>query len=272
MAERTEDALLAERTEADLHLLEARIWEPDAEHLLDRLGLRPGSRCVDLGCGAAGILAPLSRRTGPLGSVVGVDADSALLSAARRHLERQGLENVRLHRADARRNGLSRESFDLVHGRFLLATLGGARALVREIVSLVRPGGLVALEEPDAGSWACYPEGAPFTTLRNAVLEAVAQGGGDFNAGRRVFGLLERAGLQNVQLRPALRAFQNGHPYMRAPLNWVETLRRRILEGEILSPTALRRAVAGYEKFLRLPGSYMVTYTVMQAWGRKAAR
>jgi SAM-dependent methyltransferase len=272
MDKRAEDTLLAERTEAERLALEAHTWEPDAEHLLDRLGLRPGIRCVDLGCGAAGILAPLSRRAGPLGSVVGVEADPGLLAAARHYVDQGGLENVRLHQADARRTGLPRESFDLAHGRFLLATRGGDEALVREIASLVRPGGLVVLEEPDAGSWSCFPEDASFTTLRDAVLAAFARGGGDFNAGRRVYGLVDRAGLQNVQIRPAVRAFQNGHPYMRSPLHWVDALRRRILEGEILSSAALRRAAAGYEKFLRRPGAYMVTFTMMQAWGRRAAR
>lgn len=36
---------------------------------------RPGWRCLDLGCGAMGILGPLSRRVGPDGSVVGLDQD-----------------------------------------------------------------------------------------------------------------------------------------------------------------------------------------------------
>jgi hypothetical protein len=34
--------------------LQARVWEPEAEALLDRIGVQAGWRCVDLGCGAMG--------------------------------------------------------------------------------------------------------------------------------------------------------------------------------------------------------------------------
>src|SRR4051812_10022213 len=69
--------------------LQARVWQPEAEHMLDQIGLRTGDHCVDLGCGAMGILEPLKRRVGPRGRVVGVDIDAKLLGAAQRLLTEQ---------------------------------------------------------------------------------------------------------------------------------------------------------------------------------------
>ena len=252
--------------------LQARVWEPEAERMLDRIGIAPGARCVDVACGTVGILAALSRRAGPAGRVVGVDPDAAMLAAARAHVEREGLGNVRLSQAEAFHTTLPRDSFDLVHARFALATLGREEELVRELAALAAPGGMVAVQEPDAVTWACHPEPDAFPRLRNAVLEAYRLSGGNFNAGRRVFGLLRNAGLQNVQVRPVLLAFQGGHPYMRLPLQLAESLRGRILEAGILRAADLDRALAGYEEFLREPGGYMITFTVLQAWGRKPQR
>jgi len=48
--------------------LQAQVWEPDAEALLDSIRVRRGWDCIDLGCGAMGILGPLSRRVGPDGT------------------------------------------------------------------------------------------------------------------------------------------------------------------------------------------------------------
>ena len=48
--------------------LQARVWEPTAEQLLDEIGITPGSRCLDLACGGVGILGSLSRRVGPSGA------------------------------------------------------------------------------------------------------------------------------------------------------------------------------------------------------------
>ena len=49
----TADAYLLSSGAAELERLrlQARVWEPEAEHLLDRIGVEPGWRCLDLGCG-----------------------------------------------------------------------------------------------------------------------------------------------------------------------------------------------------------------------------
>ena len=52
--------------------LQACVWEPEAEVMLAHIGLQAGWRCLDLGCGAMGILGPLSRRVGPEGQVTGI--------------------------------------------------------------------------------------------------------------------------------------------------------------------------------------------------------
>lgn len=252
--------------------LEARAWESEAERLLDRIGVRPGARCIDLGCGAEGLLGPLSRRAGPTGRVLGVDADPLLLAAARAYADRQGLANVQLLLADVYQTRLSRESFDVVHARFLCPPPGRDAELMRELASLVRPRGALAVQEPDSGTWSCRPEAPAFGTLRDAILAAAARAGEDLDAGRRVFELLRETGLQDVRIRAAVLAFQDGHPYMEVPLLLADSLRTEILRARLLSEGALDRALAEYGTFLRRPGSYMVSCTLMQAWGRKAAR
>ena len=63
--------------------LQARVWEPETEAWLDRLGPMEGWQCLDLGCGAMGILGPLSWRAGPSGRIVGVDIDPMQLRGVR---------------------------------------------------------------------------------------------------------------------------------------------------------------------------------------------
>lgn len=47
------------------------------------LGLRPGSRAIDVGCGLGDDVRALSRLVGEHGEVVGVDSSTALLERAR---------------------------------------------------------------------------------------------------------------------------------------------------------------------------------------------
>lgn len=69
--------------------------------------------------GIGGVTNLLSRRVGRTGRVVGLDNDAEKLAAVRGWAQANGLSNVEFVEGDAYRTGLPRESFDLVHVRFL---------------------------------------------------------------------------------------------------------------------------------------------------------
>src|ERR1700752_1212636 len=96
---------------------------PDSRALLDRIGLRPGERAIDLGCGPRGLLGLLAERVAPGGAVVGLAADPAHTAMATEFAAERGLGRVQILTADARRTGLPSGSFDLVHTRTLLITI-----------------------------------------------------------------------------------------------------------------------------------------------------
>jgi ubiquinone/menaquinone biosynthesis C-methylase UbiE len=259
----------AEAAEFEQLRLEARVWEPEAEIMLDHIGIQQGWHTVDLGCGGMGILGPLSRRVGPNGLVVGVDCDPKALAAARDFLKLERLGNVEITERDAYHTRLSRESYDLTHARFLFSAVGHDEDLLKEIVALTRPGGVVALQEPDGASWNCYPGETAYAELMNAVKITLHKAGGDFNAGRKLYGLLRAAGIRNIQMRAAALALPGGHPYMRLPILFAEALRMRIISGGILSQEELDRAIADCETIAADPGNFMLSFTLLQIWGRK---
>lgn len=249
--------------------LQARVWEPDAEAMLDRIGVRAGARCIDLGCGAMGILRPLSRRVGPAGHVVGVDTDPKLLTAARAFVEAEGLTNVEILQQDAYATGLPADSFDLVHVRFVFAPVGHDDALLREMLRLATRGGTIAIQEPDTAPWNCFPSQPAWDRLKAAIAGAFRSGGGDIDAGRRMFGMLKRAGLDDVEVRGAVAALSNGHPYMRLPIQFATSLRGRILTSGLVSEAELDAAIRDCEAIARDPNTFGLSFIVNQVWGRK---
>jgi ubiquinone/menaquinone biosynthesis C-methylase UbiE len=121
----------------------------DSAALLDRAGLRPGHSAIDLGCGPRGILDLLASRVAPGGRVVGLDADPGHTAMAAAFASDQGLGGVEIVTADARQSGLPSGSFDLVHARTLLVNVPWPAEVVAEMVRLAKPGGAVAVAEPD---------------------------------------------------------------------------------------------------------------------------
>src|SRR4051794_39696630 len=76
-----------ERRDGEIERLriQGEAMAPDCAIMLDRIGVAPGWRCLDLGCGPGGITRLMSERAGPSGRVVGLDADPVFLAHARRN-------------------------------------------------------------------------------------------------------------------------------------------------------------------------------------------
>lgn len=135
-------------------------WERHGSRTVERIGLRPGARVLDLPCGSGASALVAARVVGSEGSVVGVDVSTGLLELARTKAERAGLDNVELLQADMRSTGLPDAAFDAVvcvHGIFFVPDRVG---LMRELWRMVAPGGTLAVTtwgpgpfEPGAGAF-----------------------------------------------------------------------------------------------------------------------
>lgn len=109
------------------------------------LGLRPGDRVLDAGCGTGRALPPLREAVGPTGGVVGVDLTSAMLTAAvRAGRGRDG----HLVLADVACLPLRSAVLDAVFAAGLVAHLPRPQENLRELARVVRPGGTLALFHP----------------------------------------------------------------------------------------------------------------------------
>lgn len=219
-----------------------------------------------------GILEPLSRHSMPTGRVIGVEPRPALLLAAREFVARTKLENVRLLDTSPDRTTLPDESFHLVHGRFVLSAGADAGELLAEMARLARPGGIVALEEPDSAAWRCYPDSEAWTRLREATRTAYAKAGGDIDAGCSTFTLLREAGLEDVRIRAATIALQGAHPAKRLLVELAEAHRERILDAGEMREHELDEVLAECDRLARDPTTIVVSFLMTQVWGRKRGR
>jgi hypothetical protein len=140
--------------------------------------------------------------------------------------------------------------------------------VIQELITLAKPGGIIVLEETDQASWNYYPELASWPRFKD-IIEAGFGVRGDINIGRRTYGLLRDAGLQDVTVRAGVVALQNSHPYMRLPIMGVRAMWRHILDNDIATETELNQLVADLEGHIAQPETFAVMFTLIQVWGRK---
>jgi SAM-dependent methyltransferase len=247
----------------------AQVWEPETEVMIDQIPVQTGWQCIDLGCGPRGILGALARRVGPTGTVIGLDTNPTLLAAAREFAKANGYASVSLTAGDAYATGLPRSSFDLVHARFVLTPLGREEALLKEMLELARPGGFIALQESDSSSYVSYPPQPAWDRLKELTVAAFARGGGDYDTGRRLYGILRRAGLEKIHVRAAVLALPNGDPFRRWPLQSVEALRTRMIEWDLTTEAELESLLAAGKEIADNDRIFLLSFMVVQAWGQK---
>ena len=191
------------------------------------------------------------------------------LRGARAFVAENALTNVEIIEADAYASPLPANSFDLTHVRFLFAPVGRDAQLMNELWRLTKPGGIIAIQEPDAAAWRCYPPSEAWDRLKSAILEAFRQGGGDFDAGRRTHMMMQDQGAEDLQMRATVVALAPGHPYLRLPVQFATSLRNRLLDGGLMSGSELDAAIGECEKVAGDPRTTGVTFVVTQVWGRK---
>jgi SAM-dependent methyltransferase len=116
------------------------------EALVGTLGIKPGLKVLDLGCGDGTTAMPAAK----LGAdVLGVDIARNLVEAGNRRAQEQGLTNLRFQEGDATDlAGVQDKSFDLVVSIFGAMFAPKPFDVAKEMVRVTRPGGRIVM-----GNW-----------------------------------------------------------------------------------------------------------------------
>ena len=124
----------------------AEIMRSSGEALVATLGITPGMRVLDLGCGDGTTALPQAR----LGAeVLGVDIARNLVAAGNRRAAEEGLAHCRFQQGDASNlKDLADDSFDLVVSIFGAMFAPRPFDVAKEMVRVTRPGGRIVM-----GNW-----------------------------------------------------------------------------------------------------------------------
>ena len=183
------------------------------------LGLRPGMRVLDAGCGPGVHLGLFRNAVSPGGTVTGIDLDSDSVAVATDLWAAEAATGeIRVEAGDVTALPYAAGSFDLAWTSLVLHHVPDPEAALRELIRVVTPGGRIAVHDADVGI--SFPA-APWPPdiedcLRAAVFRAALDGYGgtlpyhyDPFFARRLPGLLRAIGLRDVTLR-AFPAVQLG--------------------------------------------------------------
>jgi SAM-dependent methyltransferase len=181
---------------AHLQTQAAFIAEPTAL-LLQRGGIRPGMRVLDLGSGPGDVAFQVAKMLGPNGSVVGVERDPAQIAVAMQRRDGFGFGDVDFCLGDAR-TFLDEEPFDAVVCRLLLLHLPGVVDILAHHLRNLRPGGVFIAVDYDVAGVRALPEVELYSRLFEWISAGFEHAHADVVVGMRFPVLFEQAGFRDV--------------------------------------------------------------------------
>lgn len=241
----------------------AEVFEPSSRELLDRITVPPGGRFLDVGCGIGNTTELLLECLPTPDEVSALDADEKLLEVARDRGGSDAGVAPNYRQGDAADLPFEDDSFDLVFARFLLTHLPDPGQAVEEFRRVCRPGGTVAVQEPDfvtVGAWPPSPAYEKAEELTDAIFDA--------HLGRKAWGLFREAGIGNAQVRAVVPVEGEG-----TTLRRLGTLSLAAIGGALVQKGALDeeehgRLVAAARRVEDEDRDRLVsTYTVYSVWG-----
>jgi SAM-dependent methyltransferase len=270
-AETTPYVLGSTSGEHDRLRRQSRLLDRITRHWLENIGVGAGMRILDVGSGVGDMAMLLASLGGPTAEIVGIDLDEFALAIARPRIAEAGLERVSFQVG----NFLEYESdrpFDALVGRMILIHQPSPTSALRSLLTHLRPGGIVAFQEPWFSQIFCYPQIPLLQDLMRWITATFKAAGLDPDLGSRLHAIFQEAGLPAPELcfehRLDCRAdgeiIELGADTVRSLLPTMERLgivTREVVQPDTLASRLHRQAVENGAIFGVMP--------MVGAWSRK---
>jgi 2-polyprenyl-3-methyl-5-hydroxy-6-metoxy-1,4-benzoquinol methylase len=237
-----------------LALLE-KCLDPATLQRIELVGLAEGWNCLEVGAGGGSVARWLCAQVGADGRVIATDIDTRFLD----ELQEANLEVVKL---DLTTDNLPKTKFDLVHTRLVLMHIPSREEILGRLVSALKPGGWLLVEEQDIYPVLATASG-PYRQVWNAFIETTAARGVARDWARGLPQMLARLGLDAVEAEATVPMFPGASPMADFwSLTWKQV--REQLDGVVGGGTL--------DDVLNLLGDATNWFTgpaLVAAWGRR---
>lgn len=240
-----------------------RYYNPGSHQLLDSVGLA-GKRVADIGCGHGEMTHWLAERVGERGSVVGVDVSAEQLELAAAGGTHPNRTTWTCSAAD---RWQPEGKFDVVYSRLLLIHVPDPTAVLRAMVSALRPGGALVIETAQVSALRYVPEDPEAHRWRPwwyAIGDAI---GASYRFNGQAMPLVRSLGLTIERAQVHQPVSYDREAKLLHPLGYRQLL--PVLRDKLGIPLdQLQRQERAFAECVESPDTYVELYTMLQIIAR----
>jgi ubiquinone/menaquinone biosynthesis C-methylase UbiE len=239
---------------------QAQAFTQILEREFDIIGLKPGMKVLDAGCGTGANARKMAGKVAP-GHVTGVDMDALFISEARKFATNNDIHNVSYERGDITNLQYPDDIFDVAYCRLVLMHVHNPVATITELQRVTKRKGRVAVSDNDDGGVITYPEMPKMLELWNQYGQSAKERGEDRYIGRQLFSILSQASLQSIKIYPLpIHATQHNPEMLKllvsVPAQIIELSKEHMLTNNFMTEAQYLEAHQEIQQFLNHPGAF----------------
>jgi ubiquinone/menaquinone biosynthesis C-methylase UbiE len=229
--------------------------------------LKDGMNIATFGCGTGNLELWISQHIGKKGKIIASDISEKQIEIAKIKAENLKIQNIEfvcscIHEINLPYN------FDLAYSRYLLMHLTKPNDAVKTMISLLKQGGSIVLEEITTNSGFSDPKSIFADQALAIMLDIARKKNLDYNIGHKLFGILTKAGMGDVEINSYQPIFSSGEEKFYVNKSVAEAF-NTIIESKIITATELNDLLENANQFAKQPNTLIGLPTSYQAHGKK---
>jgi SAM-dependent methyltransferase len=178
------------------------VWGSVTKKFLQRLNVRQGWQCLDVGAGPGLVSMDLRELVGATGDITALEPSQFYLDSLRQQADSRGWTNIHCVKGTAEDAAFPSCSFDLIFVRWVIAFVPDPEQFLAPLFRALRPGGVIAIQDYYYEGLSLFPRGGIWDTMPDIVRAYYRSGGGDTYVTGKIPAIFRKHGIEIVDFSP----------------------------------------------------------------------